>query len=149
MTDPLTPDPRRLRSIGADRIAAERIRQFTTERYNRFHDATRAGELAAAGAAYATDDRSLWPWSEDAWKPTPADPARQLVKAGALIAAAIDSLLREEVALAQPPARADTAALDVDAFVDGLDLDALSPAINRAEVRAALRAALEATDETA
>ena len=96
--------PKPLRSVGADRIAAERIRQFTTERYNRFHDGGRAGELAAAGAAYATDDRSLWPWSEDAWKPTPADPERQLVKAGALIAAAIDSLLREEVALRSTPA---------------------------------------------
>ena len=33
-----------------------------------------------------------WPWGEQYWKPTPSDRVRELVKAGALIAAAIDRL---------------------------------------------------------
>ena len=33
-----------------------------------------------------------WPWGEQHWKPTPLDRVRELVKAGALIAAAIDRL---------------------------------------------------------
>lgn len=35
------------------------------------------------------DLNAPWPWDADAWKPT-QDPIRQLVKAGALIAAEID-----------------------------------------------------------
>lgn len=34
----------------------------------------------------------FWPWGKQYWKPTPNDPRRQLVKAGALIAAAIDAM---------------------------------------------------------
>lgn len=34
----------------------------------------------------------LWPWSREAWKPT-GDRVRDLTKAGALIAAAIDAEL--------------------------------------------------------
>ena len=34
----------------------------------------------------------IWPWNEQSWKPTPLDRVRELVKAGALIAAAIDRL---------------------------------------------------------
>lgn len=33
-----------------------------------------------------------WPWGEQYWKPTPLDRIRELTKAGALIAAAIDRL---------------------------------------------------------
>jgi hypothetical protein len=33
-----------------------------------------------------------WPWAERFWKPTPDDRVRELVKAGALIAAEIDRL---------------------------------------------------------
>ena len=36
-----------------------------------------------------------WPWSRKWWKPT-ADPVRNLAKAGALIAAEIDRLLRKQ-----------------------------------------------------
>jgi hypothetical protein len=88
----LAPDPRPAALDGASLIAAERQRQIEVEGYGPEHDEDHAGELATAGAAYATDDRNLWPWSEGAWKPTPGDPVRQLVKAGALIAAAIDAL---------------------------------------------------------
>lgn len=35
---------------------------------------------------------SMWPWGEQYWKPTPSDRIRELVKAGALIAAAIDRM---------------------------------------------------------
>jgi hypothetical protein len=35
--------------------------------------------------------RTDWPWNDDDWKPSP-DPIRNLVKAGALIAAEIDRL---------------------------------------------------------
>jgi hypothetical protein len=34
----------------------------------------------------------FWPWSKHWWKPTPNDRVRELVKAGALIAAEIDRL---------------------------------------------------------
>jgi hypothetical protein len=39
--------------------------------------------------------RLLWPWDPKWWKPTPEDRIRELEKAGALIAAAIDSLLAD------------------------------------------------------
>jgi hypothetical protein len=42
----------------------------------------------------------FWPWDQDWWKPSP-DPIRNLVKAGALIAAEIDRLQR----LAPPEAK--------------------------------------------
>ena len=38
-----------------------------------------------------------WPWSPEGWKPSP-DPVRNLVKAGALIAAEIDRLQRKAAA---------------------------------------------------
>jgi hypothetical protein len=89
---------------GTDLIAIERHRQITEEGYGPSHDAGQDDELAFAAAAYAIppDDRemdeqfnapSLWPWAARYWKPTPDDRVRELVKAGALIAAAIDSLL--------------------------------------------------------
>lgn len=42
--------------------------------------------------------RWLWPWEHRWYKPTPEDRVRELTKAGALIAAAIDDLLRSEEA---------------------------------------------------
>jgi hypothetical protein len=35
-----------------------------------------------------------WPWFQERWKPTPDNRIRELVKAGALIAAEIDRMLR-------------------------------------------------------
>lgn len=90
---------------GAERIAAERHRQIDVEGYDAERDAmTGAEQLTDAAIAYAlsSEDRSphyqqtafntWWPWSEDAWKPT-GDRVRDLTKAGALIAAAIDAEL--------------------------------------------------------
>lgn len=36
----------------------------------------------------------IWPWDKSWWKPTPDDRIRELIKAGALIAAEIDRLQR-------------------------------------------------------
>jgi hypothetical protein len=100
---------------GAESIAAERQRQIDVEGYDQDHDAGHASELALAAACYALppDSRRLtgdvglgidvtvelvaaiWPWEERFWKPT-ADRIRELEKAGALMAAAIDALRAED-----------------------------------------------------
>jgi len=88
---------------GAEMIAVERQRQIDVEGYTAAHDEGHASELLAAAACYLTpaSRRSTpsgwttplaWPWGSEFWKPTPDDRSRELVKAGALIAAAIDSL---------------------------------------------------------
>ena len=88
---------------GAEMIAAERRRQVEVEGYAPEHDARLGTEeltdaaLAYALASEAPDNKGhvksafagWWPWSARAWKPT-GDRVRDLVKAGALIAAAID-----------------------------------------------------------
>jgi len=40
---------------------------------------------------------TMWPWHQGWWKPSPNDRIRELVKAGALIAAEIDRLQRGAV----------------------------------------------------
>lgn len=91
----------RLVTLGTDLITAERQRQIDEEGYDADHDrAVGSDELAIAGSVYAcpgkfrrTDDGLAiidWPWGFAAWKP--ATRRRELVKAGALIAAAIDAL---------------------------------------------------------
>ncbi len=85
-------------SAGVGLIAAERRRQVEAEGYTAEHDAGHATELAMAAACYAIptlSGRGLWPWAPDYWKPTPGDRVRELVKAGALIAAAIDAASSE------------------------------------------------------
>lgn len=87
---------------GVELIAAERTRQIEVENRSPRHDAThRREELAQAAASYAMPPRYrpadgcpplLWPWHIRWWKPTPTDRVRELVKAGALIAAEIDRL---------------------------------------------------------
>ena len=89
---------------GLDLIAAERGRQIVEEGWSSKHDdAHNDDELAAAASVYAAPllvrefldlVDYLWPWHLDDWKPTPDDRMRELVKAGALIAAEIDRLLR-------------------------------------------------------
>lgn len=96
---------------GAQLIADERNRQIEHEKFSSVHDdAHRNGELVAAGVSYGLmagvqanipkaewrdidlNPPSTWPWDYDDWKPS--DPIRNLVKAGALIAAEIDRLQR-------------------------------------------------------
>lgn len=95
---------------GVQLIASERRRQVLKEKWTAEHDANHFdGELADAAVCYARqgsvsisrDGFSFtlsrthsWPWSPCDWKPTPKDRVRELVKAGALIAAEIDRLQR-------------------------------------------------------
>lgn len=89
---------------GLSLIAAERQRQVSVEGWSAAHDDQHdSGELIGAAIAYAVQARSLyrpitavppeWPWDFEWWKPSP-DRIRNLVKAGALIAAEIDRLQR-------------------------------------------------------
>jgi hypothetical protein len=96
---------------GVQLIAAERERQVTVENWTPEHDDTHdTGGLTCAAMAYAdaarkrmlgaSDEHTLriwnyWRWNKDWWKPS-LDPVRNLVKAGALIAAEIDRLHRKE-----------------------------------------------------
>jgi len=86
-------------------IAAERHRQVAEEGWTPKHgDLHRGGEMAMAAASYALPDQHRgccdpdaplhWPWDAEWWKPSPDDRIRELVKAGALIAAEIDRLQR-------------------------------------------------------
>ena len=93
---------------GADLIAAERKRQVEAEGWTPEHDDEHnTGEMVDAAICYA--DMALrqvswskpplhkmlarWPWDPEWWKPSD-DPLRNLVKAGALIAAEIDRVQR-------------------------------------------------------
>jgi len=95
---------------GAQLIDTERRRQLFVEGYDARHDHDHdGGELSKAAAIYALDASdnimasqcglklhveksppTTWPWEPEWWKPTPEDLVKQLVKAGALIAAEID-----------------------------------------------------------
>jgi hypothetical protein len=103
MSNSKTGEMRKL--TGAQLIAQERQRQIEVEGYTEQHDAEHAeGELAMAAVCYAMlpcwRPAELapieWPWIgggiRDGFKPTPNDRIRELVKAGALIAAEIDRL---------------------------------------------------------
>lgn len=97
-------------------IAAERERQLAEKGWTPQHDDEHSdGELAYAAESYAfaaacqshgdgvppgmlhSRVPNHWPpaWSEDWWKPS-EDPIRNLSKAGALIAAEIDRLIRAQ-----------------------------------------------------
>lgn len=109
---------------GAEMIAAERERQITEEGWSARHDdGHESGELAQAAACYALGRASIprqlnssrgidpncyqydyahdgdgevaWPWDAVWWKPSD-DPIKNLVRAGALIAAEIDRLQRNK-----------------------------------------------------
>lgn len=91
---------------GAEMIAAERQRQIDAEGWTPDHDDEHEGmEMTSAACCYAKaalhPERyagrtpTRWPWEWDWWKPS-ADPTRNLVKAGALLAAEIDRLQRQE-----------------------------------------------------
>ena len=100
----MTAQERPVAGDGLDRIAAERRRQVEVEGWTPEHDASLhdSGELVLAARCYAAAALSprrhsrpptTWPWNKARWKPSP-DPIRTLEKAGALIAAEIDRLLR-------------------------------------------------------
>lgn len=89
---------------GADLIREERRRQIEMEGYDAMHDRHHTPQVlcrAAVGYALHEDPSklvsdtaaNLWPWSKEFWKPK--DQLRNLVRAGALIAAAIDRLQKE------------------------------------------------------
>jgi len=117
---------------GAELIAAERERQLRPkgeggEGWDAKHDRGHEDELAMAAVCYALPEERrkhktllgdsryivaevhialwsvLWPWAEKWWKPTPGDRIRELTKAGALIAAAIDSIQADLPARPQAP----------------------------------------------
>jgi len=102
---------------GVELIAAERERQVSQEGWTEEHDDDHGdGQMANAAACYAMTQKipsvvgiipgttrspeqrvrmpKLWPWEAECWKPCPTDRVRELVKAGALIAAEIDRLQR-------------------------------------------------------
>lgn len=98
----------RITSIpGVAFIAVERRRQIEEEGWTPEHDDQQAnGEMALAAACYAEfsaavdrdqqlrDRDKYWPWEKAWWKPK--TPMRDLIRAGALIAAEIDRRLRLE-----------------------------------------------------
>lgn len=87
---------------GVDLIAEERLRQINVEDFTLEGDKNRSDSLIRAAEAYSEHARTNhhkmpvnWPWMSSEWKPGD-DPVRDLVKAGALIAAAIDSIQGED-----------------------------------------------------
>jgi len=97
-------------SPSATLIARERHRQVSVEGYTTEHDDAHGAEPLihaarsyATAAAIAVRNATLppgmvpltWPWHRSTWKPT-GDAVRDLTKAGALIAAAIDTHLRKQ-----------------------------------------------------
>jgi hypothetical protein len=90
---------------GVELIAAERKRQIEEEGWTARHDDEyKNDQLIEAAMCYVSSKKiranslvmSLWPWKKELWKPTPDNRIRELEKAGALIAAEIDRLLRLE-----------------------------------------------------
>lgn len=95
---------------GAELIHQERERQKYGEEWSAQHDDEHTlAEISLAALSYISAAASqvrlrdgcvierlpvYWPWGAQWWKPSP-DPIRNLVKAGALIAAEIDRLQRK------------------------------------------------------
>lgn len=98
-------------TVGARMIVNERERQLKL--WDEGHDAKHVhGELAEAAIVYVRcaltavnphsslaaapmpEPPSDWPWEQEWFKPSWSDPVRNLVKAGALIAAELDRLHR-------------------------------------------------------
>lgn len=102
------------KKTGVELIAEERKRQIDVEGWGKGHDACHdQNELALAAICYAFPQNNIqigdedgrvnplvvmierirfWPWGMKWWKPSPKNRVRELVKAGALIAAEIDRL---------------------------------------------------------
>ncbi|HEL7748804.1 TPA: hypothetical protein UL761_000308 [Stenotrophomonas maltophilia] len=99
---------------GVQAIAIERQRQMAAERFTSTHDEQyQRGELAKAAVAYAQlaameldagtrghigwlNPPAIWPWEAHWWKPV--DARRDLVRAGALIAAQLDLIDQRDAA---------------------------------------------------
>ena len=80
---------------GCIQIINERARQINEEKWSDEHDDKHTRkELVMAAICYLKPQwfMHLWPWEQEWWKPSPNDRVRELVKAGALIAAEIDRL---------------------------------------------------------
>lgn len=92
-------------TTGAYMIAVERERQIKDEGYNAEHDHVHEPmTLARAAVSYilCNDEKkrriaktTYWPWEDKYYKPR--DMKRNLIRAGALVAAAIDRLLAEDI----------------------------------------------------
>jgi hypothetical protein len=96
-----------MKNLAEELITAERKRQIEKEGWTIQHDDTHAyGELAKAASTYmqhAAGNHQVpqgfawarahgWPWSSRYWKPS--TPERDLIKAGALLAAEMERVLR-------------------------------------------------------
>lgn len=90
-------------------IRAERARQIVVEGWTAEDDDRTNGELGDAAACYAMREQTrmnkiwdvsvrfrIWKLSLRMWKPTPDNRMRELVKAGALILAEMERLMRQE-----------------------------------------------------
>jgi hypothetical protein len=89
-------------SPGAVLISAERQRQINAEGYTIEHDREHGfSQLIAAAFSYATGTRENYPWHPDSFK-LKADLHRNLVIAGALLAAALDVFLTPTGAASSP-----------------------------------------------
>lgn len=98
-----------INSQGARDVLAERRRQIEAEGYTaELDDRLSTAELAMAASCYCEGGQPgtcprMWPWDEEGWKPT--DLRRNLVKAGALILAALDRFDRNRSAIEHELAR--------------------------------------------
>lgn len=79
---------------GVKLIEAERVRQIAEEGYDIHHDDGHVEhELRCAAISYIAGHTQFWP---DGWEWKPRDELTNLVRAGALVAAEIDRLLRAQ-----------------------------------------------------
>ncbi|MDB5584836.1 MAG: hypothetical protein JWR80_10012 [Bradyrhizobium sp.] len=91
-------------SDAAYEVLAERERQFSREGWTPGHDDSHDQcEMAHAAASYALGNTLYWPWDMKWWKP--ADPRRNLIRAGALIIAEIERIDRRVARIPQDSTR--------------------------------------------
>jgi len=84
---------------GIELIAEERQRQIEKEGWSTEHDDLhKESQLCRAALAYEENDKSIFPWDEQWWKPTTE--VRNLVKAGSLNLAEIQRLARRNIEIA-------------------------------------------------
>lgn len=94
-----TESQRAMIAADAMQLAAERLRQISSEGWTPEHDDEHLdGEIAQAAACYAygsrlwdTNGASIWP---NGWEFKPKDRRRDLIRAGALILAELERLDR-------------------------------------------------------